>query len=799
MTIRFLSFWSINEPVEVVRHCAQLEQFARAGLNGVVFHPRNYPGDIPYLGTEYMRRLSRLILHAKSLNLSFWLYDENGWPSGSVGGEMLRRHPDARQQWLGVFPKASRFSRFEFDAGGRRAFADVRPGPGVDYFNPRVSRWFVELTHQRYRDALDPEAFAHVEAMFCDEPAFGLCEADVPEGGAVPWTPDLPERFEARYGRPLRPLVPALFHTCAESRVARIQLWELLRDLFCERFLDPIREWCEHHGMRFTGHVKGEEHPLFQVPMTGSCSRVYRSFSLPGIDALERHPSGDFFPRQLVSSAAQFSDGRAMAEVFGGSGWGAGPQDLEAFLLWLGRHGITDFVLHISQSRLDSAAIRDWPPSHPLHVSWNEVYPRVLERVRHALEISPAEVPSLLVVSPHRAIMGEFEPAELRRINLHNAAEYSETKAARINRDFLKRVDFLENTGAHYHITDEATFEQHCRSRDDGIQLGNVSYRHLMIDPDAAVAPEIRKRFSRWETRADDVAAAKRVERGHARSAKEEPASETPLALPHWNFETPVNSLLLDGRAGSDGGFCYTFEAEPAVRAVSGIRIITVDPVSDLRLNGISCEPDDEEDRRGWRVPARRLREDNEIHLQARAQSPPFLWIKGQFRVFSRSPFAYDSKGMARTKGPFFLSCETPDPTGHDLVSDGFPFLFRPLTACIELEIPVNAEFWTFKGQYADAIEVSIDGERPAWIWGPHWCRQGFVPAGRHRIEIRVIPSSFNHYGPHHYIYGDRHVISPAQWQGIRNFADPPDAPQWTHDEYWRFRRLAFPQTLILA
>ena len=35
-------------------------------------------------------------------------------------------------------------------------------------------------------------------------------------------------------------------------------------------------------------------------------------------------------------------------------------------------------------------------------------------------------------------------------------------------------------------------------------------------------------------------------------------------------------------------------------------------------------------------------------------------------------------------------------------------------------------------------------------------------------------------YGPHHHIDGDRHLISPAQYSGHKNFADFPDSPECT-------------------
>jgi len=79
----FYSLWSINGPINQSRLRRQMDQFRESGLDGVVFHPRFYPNDPPYLGERYLRELSDAILHAKSIGLRFWIYDENGWPSGT--------------------------------------------------------------------------------------------------------------------------------------------------------------------------------------------------------------------------------------------------------------------------------------------------------------------------------------------------------------------------------------------------------------------------------------------------------------------------------------------------------------------------------------------------------------------------------------------------------------------------------------------------------------------------------------------------------------------------------------------
>lgn len=66
----------------------------------MIFHPRFYPNVPVYMSKDYLEIVSDLILYAKATGMIFWIYDENGWPSGTASGEVMRRHPDATCKWL---------------------------------------------------------------------------------------------------------------------------------------------------------------------------------------------------------------------------------------------------------------------------------------------------------------------------------------------------------------------------------------------------------------------------------------------------------------------------------------------------------------------------------------------------------------------------------------------------------------------------------------------------------------------------------------------------------------------------
>ena len=165
-----------------------------------------------------------------------------------------------------------------------------------------------------------------------------------------------------------------------------------------------------------TGHLKAEETPVFQLPFSGSCFQVLRHMIIPGIDALERDSGNNFYPRIAHSLSEQFADGEVFVEAFGGSGWGISPEDLINYLKWLIGHGGTCITLHLNHFVFKSSAIRDdWPASLPCHVTWRDAFSSILDKIRNFAKennILSGEA-ELLIITPTRGIMEEYEPWEI--------------------------------------------------------------------------------------------------------------------------------------------------------------------------------------------------------------------------------------------------------------------------------------------------------------------------------------------------------------------------------------------------
>jgi hypothetical protein len=138
--------------------------------------------------------------------------------------------------------------------------------------------------------------------------------------------------------------------------------------------------------------------------------------------------------------------------------------------------------MHLSQYRLDSAAMHDWPPSQPLHLTWCNAYPAVLACVRRELQHHPRPAADTLVIAPIRGIMACYEPQEFLQTNVHNAAAYPDSMAGKINRHFLERVEELHRAAVNYDLAEERTLEQFGKLVGGKVEVGNCKHQRVIVD-----------------------------------------------------------------------------------------------------------------------------------------------------------------------------------------------------------------------------------------------------------------------------------------------------------------------------
>jgi hypothetical protein len=175
--------------------------------------------------------------------------------------------------------------------------------------DPKACEYFLQITHERYKKELHPEAFDYVTGFFSDEVGFLDGHSVAVSCGGIPWTEDLQNKYMEKYGEDLVSKLPQVFMKGKGYETVRARFWELLTDALNDGFYNPIRNWCDANGKKFTAHLKGEENPFFQLSYSGSSFHVLKNATLPAIDALERFPGNNYYPRIAHSVSAQFGSG----------------------------------------------------------------------------------------------------------------------------------------------------------------------------------------------------------------------------------------------------------------------------------------------------------------------------------------------------------------------------------------------------------------------------------------------------------------------------------------------------------
>lgn len=289
---RPLWFW--NAPPSKGQTDALMERCRDAGYYGFGILPTDKMG-VAFMGPAYLDRYQEAVDRAAQLGMKMCLYDEFWFPSGSAGGLLAQKYPEA----LG-----KRLDMTAFDATGPQAFekpipagrlmaaiamhakelrrinlaGHVRDGrlawnvpegdwkimlfmcvPDgartlVDYLDAEAVGRFVELTYQAYYGKFPQHFGKTIDSAFYDEPTFHWIQ------GGRAWTPGFNEKFRRRHGDDPSLLYPCLWMDIGpETAAARNALFGMRAELFAEGFVKTLADWCARHGIELTGHMDQEE------------------------------------------------------------------------------------------------------------------------------------------------------------------------------------------------------------------------------------------------------------------------------------------------------------------------------------------------------------------------------------------------------------------------------------------------------------------------------------------------------------------------------------------------------------
>lgn len=295
-----IPFWFWNGDQQEAEITRQLELAAAGGCRGMTFHART-GNRTDYMSERWLALVRHACVEAKRLGLELWLYDEDGFPSGTVGGRL----PDKGGFYQGKCLRYKRMSAAEAVAMPERiaTFAEadlatliepeeLSPETPVltfqrelipwlsDCFRREVCEEFLAMTHKKYEDSLGEYLGSVITTLFTDD-----LNHTLGNGPILPYTDPLFALFQEKYGYDLKQKLPLLVEDLPGADPVRTDYRALLAEMFAHNFVLPMQEWAQKNGMEFTGHLSGDEGPIDMEMNNYTDPMAFYEFeTIPGID-----------------------------------------------------------------------------------------------------------------------------------------------------------------------------------------------------------------------------------------------------------------------------------------------------------------------------------------------------------------------------------------------------------------------------------------------------------------------------------------------------------------------------------
>ena len=469
---RPIPFWSWNDRLEPEELERQIQWMAREGFGGYFMHARSGL-ETEYLSQEWFDCVRRCIRQGQELGLESWAYDENGWPSGFVGGKLLEEE-DNHDQFLTfqIGPRdetalvSYRITETALIRGAEgENCLNVYAWPSastVDILNPAVVDQFLRQTHEQYKTQLAGD-FGGLTGFFTDEPQYYRWD--------TPYSAMLPAYFQEEYGKDILDGLGLLFLDKEGYREFRYQYWKAMQTLMLRNFAQRVYRWCSDNGLALTGHYIEEAELRSQMLCCGGIMPFYEYETFPGIDFLRYAVTSPNAPKQVSSVACQLGKKKVLTETFGGCGWNVSARQAKCIAEAQYVGGVNLMCQHLLPYSERGQRKRDYPA----HFSWVNPWVRhgfrpfndYFARLGYLLGES-RELVSVAVFCPIRSMYFDYKRTEYSRndpVNEH----YSQTLA------------MLSAMQIPYHIVDETVLQKHATVQDGRLIVGQCQYDTLIF------------------------------------------------------------------------------------------------------------------------------------------------------------------------------------------------------------------------------------------------------------------------------------------------------------------------------
>lgn len=481
---RNLVFWSWNGKLEENRLISEMEDMKRVGIGGFFIHARAGL-QIGYFSDQWFEFIRFCAKYAYSIGLEVYLYDENGWPSGTSDGAVPKKSRYFCQSRLEKCASEDLMPsdeiEAEYSANGKTFFFVRRYNRDyTDLLNEAAVREFLDTTHEVYRKRLGDLFGREILGIFTDEPQMS--------GMGYPFTDGLFDIFEKRYGYSLREKISDIAEGEA-GNCTRLDYRALISDLYEKSFFKQIGDWCRRNKLLFTGHLAAEDGLYTQIQTQGDVMPCYQHFSVPGIDSLGRKYPSAVLLKQAVSAAAQAGKKDVLCEIFGASGHASSPRDWLNILFYENMLGVNTACLHLSAYSALGRRKRDFPPTFSYHMNYFDKMTQFFstaEKLCAAASFGKEDA-NILLLDPIESFFFRYRE-QSRRQSVHSAAYPEELKEAGIDEELsavtvLYRM-FQENLlalGFNYHLGNEKLLRETAEVEGGRLKVGSVFYDKVII------------------------------------------------------------------------------------------------------------------------------------------------------------------------------------------------------------------------------------------------------------------------------------------------------------------------------
>ena len=471
-----IPFWSWNNELEIPELLKQIEAMKKRHLGGFIMHARTGL-KTPYLGEKWFACIEACLDKAKELNMRAWVYDENGWPSGFVGGELLKDKKNLATyltleegfdgEAMACFvSKESGFERIRSaeEAKGQKVYAvrlNYSPA-NTDILNPAVMDQFIAMTYEKYYERFADRFGKEFAGFFTDEPQYYRY--------ATPYSVVLDDEYKALYGEDLRDGLIHLFFDGEADFEFRERYYKLIHGAYVRNYYKRLYDWCEGHGCAFTGHSVEESWLFTQMWGGAGVTETYEFETIPAIDDLADNFSARLSAKQLGSAREQLGKRQALTETFGCSGYDTPPRRLRAIGDGQFVRGVTMMCHHLYSYSLAEQGKYDHPPCFSEHMPWRDDFADFNDYFTHLgyLLSNSDEQVNALVISPLSSVYLKYKR--------------NDEEAARIyDIRLMELQSILKEKGIAYHLADESLLKRHGRAQDGEIVLGRMQYKYVIV------------------------------------------------------------------------------------------------------------------------------------------------------------------------------------------------------------------------------------------------------------------------------------------------------------------------------